>query len=117
MNPKDRFISKAYQLSYKLRKALGYKWYKKVSKYHQIYFDDIAYFTEEMIDYLLIEQINSLEDYIQSIDAWLELECKTFEYFYPLKYKVGEFYLILERMNLHRDFLDIREKLNIVNQE
>jgi hypothetical protein len=115
MNPKERFIMKAYQLSYKLRKALGYKWYKNTKQEHQIYFDDIAYFTEELIEYLLIEEINTLEDYIQSIDSWLDLESKTFNYFYPLKYKVGEFFLTLEKINLHRDFIDLKEKLNIVN--
>lgn len=114
-SPKDRFILKALKLTFKVKKAIGCRWYKRYTDLQKKFLSDIAYFPEELIDFLQLDDFDSAEEYIKSINLWLELECRTFGYFYPLKYVIGKFYLTLEKINLHRDFIELRAKLNIVN--
>jgi hypothetical protein len=55
----------------------------------------------------------SKTDYFNSVDVWLILEYKTFNYKHPLKYKVGFMQLITKQINLQHDYLDLRFKIGI----
>lgn len=68
---------------------------------------------EELIDFLLMDNIQSKTDYFNSVDVWLILEYKTFNYKHPLKYKVGFMQLITKQINLQHDYLDLRFKIGI----
>ncbi len=69
---------------------------------------------EAMIDFLLLDDgINSKIDYFNSIDVYLILESKTFDYKHPLKYEVGTMYQITKQMYIHHDFLDLKLKIGL----
>lgn len=111
MNPRDRFLWKALKLTFKVKKAIGCKWYKRYTDIQKKFLYDIAYFPEELIDFLQLDDFDSAEEYIKSINAFLDLEQRTFNYFYPLKYVIGRFYLTLEQINLHRDFIELKDTI------
>ncbi len=73
----------------------------------------MCYMPEELIDFLLMDRIESKTDYFNSVDVWLILEYKTFSYKHPLKYKVGLMMLITKQINLQHDYLDLRFKIGI----
>jgi hypothetical protein len=69
---------------------------------------------EDLIDFLLLDDgIATKNDYFKSIDVFLVLECKTFDYKHPLKYKVGAMSQVTKLINMHHDFLDLKTKIGL----
>ena len=113
INPKDRFCKKAYQLSKKVKPIIGCKWYKLYDQEQKDILLDICYMPEELIEFLLLDNFVSKQDYLNSIDIFFMLECKTFEYINPLKYVIGNMKDITKQMYIQHDYLDLRLKLGI----
>ena len=111
--PKNRFCKKAIALSKKIKPLIGCKWYRSYSKEQKAILLDMCYMPEELIDFLLMDRIESETDYFNSVDIWLILEYKTFSYKHPLKYKVGFMELITKQINLQHDYLELRFKIGI----
>ena len=111
--PKNRFCRKALQLSAQIKPLIGCKWWKKYNTEQKEILLDMCYMPEELIDFLLMDNIKSKTDYFNSVDVWLILEYKTFSYKHPLKYKVGLMMLITKQINLQHDYLDLRFRIGI----
>jgi len=111
--PKNRFCRKALKLSAQLKPLIGCRWWKRYNKEQKAILLDMCYMPEELIDFLLMDKIESKTDYFNSVDVWLILEYKTFSYKHPLKYKVGFMELITKQINLQHDYLDLRFKIGI----
>lgn len=112
--PKNRFIKKAIKLAAKVKPIIGCVWYKTYTLEQAQILEDICHMDEAMIDFLLIDDgINSKIDYFNSIDVYLILESKTFDYKHPLKYKVGTMYQITKQMYLQHDFLELKLKIGL----
>ncbi len=111
--PKNRFCRKALKLSAQIKPLIGCRWWKKYNKEQKDILLDMCYMPEELIDFLLMDNIQSKTDYFNSVDVWLILEYKTFNYKHPLKYKVGFMQLITKQINLQHDYLDLRFKIGI----
>ena len=114
MNPKKRFIKKAFKLAKVIKPLLGCVWYKKLDQEQKDILNDITYMDESMIDFLLLDDgIKSKNDYFNSIDVFLLLESKTFNYKHPLKYKVGSMSLLTKQIYLQHDFIDLKNKIGL----
>ncbi len=112
-NPKNRFCRKALKLAAHIKPLIGCKWWKPYNKEQKDILLDICYMPEELIDFLLMDRIESKKDYFNSLDVWLILEYKTFSYKAALKYKVGFMQLITKQINLQHDYLDLRFRIGI----
>ena len=111
--PKNRFCRKALKLSAHIKPLLGCKWWKSYNTEQKEILLDMCYMPEELIDFLLMDKIESKTDYFNSVDIWLILEYKTFSYKHPLKYRVGFMQLITKQINLQHDYLELRFKIGI----
>jgi NRPS condensation-like uncharacterized protein len=112
--PKDRFLLKALKLAKKVKPLIGCKWYSTYSQEQADILEDICFMNEDLIDFLLLDDgIATKNDYFNSIDVFLVLECKTFEYKHPLKYKVGAMSQVTKLINMHHDFLDLKTKIGL----
>jgi hypothetical protein len=111
--PKNRFCRKALKLAKRIKPLIGCKWWKRYTKEQKAILEDMCYMPEELIDFLLIDTIESKIDYFNSVDIWLILEFKTFNYKHPLKYKVGFMQLITKQINLQHDYLELKQKIGI----
>ena len=113
-NPKDRFLRKAFKLARKVKPIIGCRWYSAYNDEQASILEDIAFMNEDLIDFLLLDDgIVTKNDYFNSIDVFLILECKTFDYNYPLKYKIGMMQQITKQINLHHDYLDLKTKIGL----
>ena len=111
--PKSRFCRKALKLSAQIKPLIGCKWWKPYNKEQKAILLDMCYMPEELIDFLLMDNIKSKIDYFNSVDVWLILEFKTFNYKYPLKYKVGFMQLITKQIYLQHDYLELKQKIGV----
>jgi len=112
--PKNRFLRKALKLAKKVKPLIGCKWFARYSQEQADILEDICFMNEDLIDFLLLDNgIATKNDYFNSIDVFLVLECKTFDYNHPLKYKVGAMSQVTKLINLHHDFLDLKKKIGL----
>jgi len=84
-----KHYKKVYKLSWKVKKAIGCKWWKAYTRQQKAIIDDLEYMPEELADFLLKDDFKDLHQYLYSIESFLHLEQLTFKYKYPLKYKIG----------------------------
>lgn len=113
VDKKDRFCKKAYYLSKKVKPIIGCKWYKLYTKEQKALLLDICYMPEELIDFLLVDNFTTKEDYLQSIEIFFILENTTFDYINPLKYEIGNMKQVTKQMYLQHDYLDLKLKIGI----
>lgn len=113
-NPKDRFLRKAFKLARKVKPIIGCYWHSVYNDEQTSILKDIGFMNEDLIDFLLIDAgIVTKNDYFNSIDVFLILEYKTFDYNHPLKYKIGMMQQITKQINLHHDYLDLKTKIGL----
>ena len=84
-----KHYKKVYKLSWKVKKAIGCKWWKMYTRQQKSIISDLEYMPEELADFLLKDDFKDLHQYLYSIESFLHLEQLTFKYKYPLKYKIG----------------------------
>ena len=98
----------------KIKPIIGCKWYKSYTTEQKEILLDMCYMPEELIDFLLLDVIKKKVDFFNSVDVYLILEYRTFNYKHPLKYKVGFMQLITKQINLQHDYLELKEKIGIL---
>ena len=62
----------------------------------------------DIIHYLSKAPFKTVEDFINQVNKWLELESIAFDYAIPLTYEVGTFKQVTELIRLRHRYLDLR---------
>ena len=79
---------------------------------HQIdILTDIGDMTEGLVEFLVVDDFKTLEDYIESIDAFMSLESKTFQYKIPLQYTIGKMIHCTNSIQIQHQILELRERI------
>lgn len=71
---------------------------------------DIGDMTSGMIDFLLMDDFKTLEQYKESVDAFLLMESKTFQYKVPLKYVIGKMIHCSNIIQIHHQMIDLKKE-------
>jgi hypothetical protein len=101
-----KHYKKVYKLSWKVKKAIGCKWWRRYNQQQKDILIDLEYIPEELADFLLKDDFKDLHQYLYSIESYLHLEQLTFEYKYPLKYKIGMMSELNSLISMHHKKLD-----------
>jgi len=72
---------------------------------------DVRMMHEDLLDVLFNAKIESQKHYISLIDAFLDLECKAYEYKARLVYKVGEMDKVVKAILLQHGFIDLKNEI------
>ena len=108
-----RFFKKAYKLAKKVKKVLNCRWFRKKTEKQIILLTDIAYMDEALIDFLLLDYFKTEHQYINSINAFFDLESKAFNYNEQLIYKAGMMQVFTKKIYLHHDYMELKLKIGI----
>ena len=101
------------KLQRKVKWRIGVRFWRKPTEQQQQIINDILFMPFDLMDYLLADRYNSIEEYIISINTWLQFEQQTFEYNYPLKYIVGHMKILLHDMDLHHQYMELKTKIGL----
>ena len=92
---------KLYKLSWKVKKAIGCKWWKKYTIQQKQILKDLEYMPEDLADFLLVDDFEDIHQYLWSIECYLNFEQLTYKYKYPLKYELGKMEQLNNLIYLH----------------
>lgn len=101
------------KLQRKVKWRIGVRFWRKPTEQQQQIINDILFMPFDLMDYLLADRYKSIEEYIISINTWLEFEQLTFEYNYPLNYKIGHMKALLHDMDLHHQYMELKTKIGL----
>jgi hypothetical protein len=104
-----KHYKKLYKLSWKVKKAIRCKWWRRYNQQQKDILTDLEYMPEELADFLLEDDFLDIHQYLWSIQSYLHFEQLTFNYKYPLKYEIGKMRELSNLIFLHH------KKLNIID--
>ena len=108
-----RFFKKAYKLAKKVKKVLNCRLYKKKTNKQIALLTDILFMDEALIDFLILDYFKTEQQYINSINAFFDLEAKAFNYNQQLIYEAGSMNLLTQKVYLHHDYMEFKLKIGI----
>ena len=101
------------KLQRKVKWRIGMRFWNKPTEHQQQIINDILFMPFDLMDYLLLEKYKSIDEYIECINTWLQFEQQTFEYNYPLKYIVGHMKILLNDIDLHHQYIELKTKIGL----
>tara|TARA_R100001443_G_scaffold57634_2_gene68340 strand:- start:8121 stop:8465 length:345 start_codon:yes stop_codon:yes gene_type:complete len=110
---KKRFFKKAYKLAKKVKKVLNCRWYKKKTNKQIALLTDILFMDEALIDFLILDYFKTEQQYINSINAFFDLEAKAFNYNEQLIYQAGRMHSLTQKVYLQHDYMEFKLKIGI----
>ena len=99
----------------KVKKALGIRYLSKRTVEQDTILSELKYLTIGMADFLLDDKFSTKEEYLESVNTFLSLEAKTYDYKAPLVYSFGNMQLIGGRIRLRHEINDFEERYSIDN--
>lgn len=100
------------KLCKKVKKLFRLKFFEKLSEKQKTIIQDVGEMTAGMIDFLLTDQFKTIDEYIDSINSFLEFEQKTFFYNLSLNYKIGNMKQISELIRVQHQIIELKKVLN-----
>jgi hypothetical protein len=101
-----KHYKKVYKLSWKVKKAIGCKWWRRYNKQQKAIIKDLEYMPEELADFLLKDDFQDLHQYLWSIESYLKFEQLTFNYNYSLIYEIGKMKELNALIHIHHLKID-----------
>lgn len=101
-----KHYKKLYKLSWKVKKAIGCKWWRRYNQQQKDILTDLEYMPEELADFLLEDDFQDIHQYLWSIQSYLHFEQLTFNYNFPLKYEIGKMKELSTLMFMHHKKID-----------
>lgn len=99
----------------KVKKALGIGFMSKATEEQKLILLDLKFVTVGMADFLLLDDFNSKDEYLESIKAFLSLEEKAYDYGADLVYEIGKMELVGGRIRLRHQLNDFEAKYSLKN--
>jgi hypothetical protein len=100
------------KLCKKVKKLFRLKFFEKLSEKQKTIIEDIGEMTTGMIEFLLVDEFKTIDEYIDSINSFLEFEQKTFFYNLSLTYKIGNMKQLSELIRVQHQIIELKKVLN-----
>ena len=68
---------------------------------------------EALIEFLLLDEFKNEDQYINSINAFFELEAEAFNYADNFIYEAGLMQVFTKKMYLHHDYMEFKLKIGL----
>jgi hypothetical protein len=83
--------------------------FKKPNREQMYLLQDVGDMTLGMIEFLLRDEWRTKKQYLESIDAFLSFESKTFNYIPTLKYDIGHMIDVSNMIYLQHQIVDLKK--------
>lgn len=106
---RERNLKNILKLCRKVKRLFRLKFFEKLNEKQTVIIEDISDMTVGMVDFLLLDDFKTLEQYFESINAFLEFEQETFFYMTLLNYEPGNMKRISELIRLNHQIIDLKK--------
>lgn len=107
----DRKQKKA--LYKRIKRAIGCKLLKKNTERQDTILADFEHILGTMGDFLLADDWKTEQEFIDSVNTFLELEHITFGYPYALRYSVGNMDAVSMAVSLHHNIIELKKEIGL----